>query len=84
MEEGQLISVKNVSLSKATFVKFRAQNVDFLEISNHRAVLEVTLRKFTCLSEGDQICISHIISLNAFNLLNILSFTSNLEFLKDK
>jgi ubiquitin fusion degradation protein 1 len=59
MEEGQLISVKNVSLSKATFVKFRAQNVDFLEISNHRAVLEVTLRKFTCLSEGDQICISH-------------------------
>ena len=59
MEEGQLISVKNVSLSKATFVKFRAQNVDFLEISNHRAVLEVTLRKFTCLSEGDQICLSH-------------------------
>ena len=59
MEEGQLISVKNVSLAKATFVKFRAQNVDFLEISNHRAVLEVTLRKFTCLSEGDQICISH-------------------------
>jgi ubiquitin fusion degradation protein 1 len=59
MEEGQLIGVKNVSLSKATFVKFRAQNVDFLEISNHRAVLEVTLRKFTCLSEGDQICISH-------------------------
>lgn len=59
MEEGQLISVKNVSLSKATFVKFRAQSVDFLEISNHRAVLEVTLRKFTCLSEGDQICISH-------------------------
>ena len=59
MEEGQLISVKNVSLSKATFVKFRAQNVDFLEISNHRAVLEVTLRKFTCLSEGDIICISH-------------------------
>ena len=43
MEEGQLISVKNVSLAKATFVKFRAQNVDFLEISNHRAVLEVTL-----------------------------------------
>jgi ubiquitin fusion degradation protein 1 len=59
MEEGQLVSVKNVSLAKATFVKFRAQNVDFLEISNHRAVLEVTLRKFTCLSEGDVICITH-------------------------
>ena len=34
MEEGQLISVKNVSLSKATFVKFRAQNVDFLEVTD--------------------------------------------------
>ena len=59
LEEGQLISVKNVSLSKATFVKFRAQSVDFLDITNHRAVLEFTLRKFTCLTEGDQICISH-------------------------
>ena len=55
LEEGQLISVKNVSLAKATFVKFRAQSCDFLEISNHRAVLEVTLRKFTCLTEGDQV-----------------------------
>jgi ubiquitin fusion degradation protein 1 len=40
-------------------VKFQAQAVDFLEISNPRAVLEVTLRKFTCLTEGDMICISH-------------------------
>lgn len=40
-------------------MKFQAQSVDFLEISNPRAVLEVTLRKFTCLTEGDQICISH-------------------------
>ena len=47
--------MKNVSLAKATFVKFRAQSCDFLEISNHRAVLEVTLRKFTCLTEGDQV-----------------------------
>ena len=33
LEEGQLISVKNVSLAKATFVKFRAQSCDFLEVS---------------------------------------------------
>lgn len=59
IEEGGLIKVKNVALSKATFVKFRARNVDFLEISNHRAVLEVTLRKFTCLTKDDIICIQH-------------------------
>ena len=48
-----------MSLSKATFVKFRAQSVDFLEVSNPRALLEVTLRKFTCLTVGDMICIPH-------------------------
>jgi ubiquitin fusion degradation protein 1 len=55
--EKSLVSVKNVSLSKATFVKFRAQSVEFLEVSNPRALLEVTLRKYTCLTVGDIICI---------------------------
>lgn len=51
--------MKNVSLAKASFVKFRAQSVDFLEVSNPRALLEVALRKFTCLTVGDTICIPH-------------------------
>ena len=54
-----MITVKNKSLPKATFVKFRAQSVDFLEVSNPRALLEVALRKFTCLTVGDTICIPH-------------------------
>lgn len=53
------MTVKNVSLAKATFVKFRAQSVDFLEVSNPRALLEVSLRKFTCLTVGDTICIPY-------------------------
>ena len=59
IEENSLVSVKNVSLSTATFVKFRAQSCDFLEISNPRAVLEYTLRKFTCLTTGDIICLPY-------------------------
>lgn len=59
MEEGSLVTIKNVSLSKATFIKLRAQSVDFLEVSNHRALLEVALRKFTCLTVGDTICIPY-------------------------
>jgi ubiquitin fusion degradation protein 1 len=58
--EGSLITVKNVTLPKAKFVKFRAQSCDFLEISNPRAVLEKTLRKFTCVTVGDQICIQYL------------------------
>jgi ubiquitin fusion degradation protein 1 len=59
VEEGSLITVKNVSLSTATFVKFRAQSCDFLDISNPRAVLEYTLRKYTCLTTGDMICLPY-------------------------
>lgn len=57
--ENSLVTVKNVSLSTATFVKFRAQSCDFLEISNPRAVLEYTLRKYTCLTTGDIICLPY-------------------------
>eukprot|EP00604_Paraphysomonas_vestita_P003186 CAMPEP_0174821238 /NCGR_PEP_ID=MMETSP1107-20130205/6086_1 /TAXON_ID=36770 /ORGANISM="Paraphysomonas vestita, Strain GFlagA" /LENGTH=342 /DNA_ID=CAMNT_0016038041 /DNA_START=117 /DNA_END=1145 /DNA_ORIENTATION=+ len=58
--EGTTIIVKNVSLPKAKFVKFRPQSVDFLEISNPRAVLEKTLRNYTCVTNGDQICIHYL------------------------
>lgn len=41
-------------------MKFRARSVDFLEITNPRALLEVTLRNFTCLTVGDTIKINHV------------------------
>ena len=49
-----------MSLAKATYIKLRAQSVDFLEVSNPRALFEVTLRKFTCLTVGDTIRIPHL------------------------
>ena len=59
LSTGSLLRVVNVSLPKATFVKFRPQSVDFLEISNPRAVLERALRNFSCVTVGDQICIPY-------------------------
>lgn len=53
------MKIKNVSLPKATFVKFRPQSVDFLDITNPRAVLERALRSFSCVTVGDQICIPY-------------------------
>jgi ubiquitin fusion degradation protein 1 len=55
--EGSVITVTNVSLPKATFVKLQPQHVDFLEITNPRAVLEHALRNFSCVTKGDVICI---------------------------
>jgi len=57
--EGSLITVTNASLPKATFVKLQAQHVDFLEISNPRAVLEHALRNFSCVTKGDVICVPY-------------------------
>lgn len=59
IEEGELLTVTNVSLPKATFVKLQPQHVDFLEISNPRAVLEHALRNFSCVTKGDVICVPY-------------------------
>ncbi|KAI2512624.1 Ubiquitin fusion degradation protein UFD1 [Fragilaria crotonensis] len=55
IEEGTVITVTNISLPKATFVKLQPQHEDFLEISNPRAVLEHALRNFSCVTKGDVI-----------------------------
>lgn len=51
LTEGGLINLKNVSLPKGTFVKIQPHTTDFLDISDPKAVLETSLRGFTCLTE---------------------------------
>eukprot|EP00977_Amphora_coffeiformis_P021147 scaffold8896_cov162-Amphora_coffeaeformis.AAC.4 len=53
LEEGSLLTVRNVSLPKANMIKLQPQSTDFLEISNPRAVLEHALRNFSCVSIDD-------------------------------
>lgn len=54
VEEGAQIALTYVrALPPGTFIKLQAQSVDFLDISNPRAVLEYELRDYVCLSEGD-------------------------------
>jgi ubiquitin fusion degradation protein 1 len=59
LEEGSLVTIKNVTLKKAKFLKFRAQSVDFLDITNHRAVLEHALRSYSCCTTGDMISLAY-------------------------
>jgi ubiquitin fusion degradation protein 1 len=59
LKEGSIVKVKNISLKKATYVKFRPQTKDFLDISNPKAVLEKSLRTYSCMTKGDQICIPY-------------------------
>jgi len=57
--EGEIIQVEYVKLPVAQFAKFQPQSVDFLEITNPKAVLENALRNFACLTKEDMISINY-------------------------
>lgn len=59
LDEGAFVKIESVSLPVATFSKFQPQSVDFLDITNPKAVLENELRSFACLTTGDVIQINY-------------------------
>ncbi|KAJ7947628.1 Ubiquitin fusion degradation protein 1-like [Quillaja saponaria] len=59
LQEGDIVQVKNTSLMKGTFVKLQPHTKDFLDISNPKAILETTLRSYSCLTTGDTIMVAY-------------------------
>ncbi|KAI9141572.1 ubiquitin fusion degradation protein UFD1-domain-containing protein [Paraphysoderma sedebokerense] len=59
LNEGDLITVKNVNLPLGKFVKIQPQSVDFLDIYDPRAVLEQSFRSYATLTKDDVISISY-------------------------
>ncbi|KAK6055730.1 ubiquitin fusion degradation protein UFD1, partial [Cooperia oncophora] len=57
IDEGAEVRVDSVTLQSATYAKLKPQSLEFLNISNPRAVLEVELRKFACLTKNDIIAV---------------------------
>lgn len=57
IDQGGLLMVESASLPVATFAKFQPHSVDFLDLTNPKAVLESKLRNFACLSTGDVVAI---------------------------
>ena len=56
-----LIDLTNVSLPTGRFVKFQPTSTSFLlDISDPRAVLEHTLRNYSCFTRGDIVCFSYL------------------------
>ncbi|CAA7017596.1 unnamed protein product [Microthlaspi erraticum] len=53
LEEGDILQIKNISLVKGTYIKLQPHTQDFLDISNPKAILETTLRSYSCLTTGD-------------------------------
>jgi len=57
--DGDLIVVTSATLPLGKFVKIQPQHVDFLQITDPKAVLENAFRSFSTLTEGDIISIQY-------------------------
>ncbi|CAI9103704.1 OLC1v1002237C1 [Oldenlandia corymbosa var. corymbosa] len=88
LQEGDIVRVKNVTLPKGTYVKLQPHTTDFLDISNPKAILETTLRNFSCLTTGDSIMVAYnnkkyyidIVEAKPSNAISIIETDCEVDF----
>jgi len=88
LEEGDLLNVENTQVPVGSFAKFQPQSVDFLDITNPKAVLENALRNFACLSTNDVIAIEYndkqyelcVLETKPSNAISIFECDLNVDF----
>ncbi|KAI4367696.1 hypothetical protein MLD38_023403 [Melastoma candidum] len=88
LQEGDFVKVKNVTLPKGTYVKLQPHTKDFLDISNPKAILETTLRNYSCLTTGDSIMVAYnnkkyyidIIETKPSNAITVIETDCEVEF----
>lgn len=68
---GSLIKITNTTLELGTFVKIEPQSVDFLEISDPRAVLENAFRNYTTITKDDVLQISYNDKIYSIKVLEV-------------
>lgn len=57
LEEVDIVQIESVSMPVTIYSKFPLQSVDFLDITNPKAVLENCLRNIASLTTGDLVVI---------------------------
>uniref|UniRef100_A0A0N5CGG6 Ubiquitin fusion degradation protein 1 homolog n=1 Tax=Strongyloides papillosus TaxID=174720 RepID=A0A0N5CGG6_STREA len=85
---GQIISIKYTSLPRATYAKLQPQSIDFLEISDPRAVLERELAKYSCFTINDKITFRYndtdyevaVVELKPSNAVCVVECDINVDF----
>lgn len=71
LNPGQILKVKSCDLPLGNFVKIEPQSVDFLDISDPKAVLENVLRKFSTLTVNDIIEINYNDTIYGIKVLEV-------------
>ncbi|XP_039811744.1 ubiquitin fusion degradation protein 1 homolog [Panicum virgatum] len=59
LRSGDAVRVRSAALPKGTYIKLRPHAAAFLDVSNPKAVLEKTLRAFSCFTTGDTIMVAY-------------------------
>uniref|UniRef100_A0A1I7TX91 Ubiquitin fusion degradation protein 1 homolog n=1 Tax=Caenorhabditis tropicalis TaxID=1561998 RepID=A0A1I7TX91_9PELO len=88
LTDGDTIRVESATVPKATFAKLKPMSLDFLNISNPKAFLEVELRKYACLTKNDRIPTSYagqtleflVVDVKPANSVCIIECDVNLDF----
>jgi ubiquitin fusion degradation protein 1 len=88
LREGDVVTLRSAALPKGTFVKLQPHSKDFLDITNPRAVLETTLRNFSCLTVGDTVPIRYnnkayfidIIEAKPADAISVIETDCNVDF----
>ncbi|KAM9975272.1 hypothetical protein ACTFIW_000899 [Dictyostelium discoideum] len=88
LKEGEFIDIKNATLAKGTFVKIQPRTSNFIDISNPKAVLENSLRKFATLTKDDEIMIDYnntkyylkVVELKPANAISIIEADVSVDF----
>lgn len=90
LEQGDQVMIEELFLTAATDAKFQPISVDFLNISDPRAVLESSLCKYACLTVGDFISIDYndkvykfrVVETNPGRAVTIIEVDLNVTFYK--
>ncbi|KAG4979693.1 hypothetical protein JHK84_033281 [Glycine max] len=59
LQERNTVILKNTHVPRATYAKLQPHTKDFLDISDPKSILEISLRSYSCLTTGDTIMIPY-------------------------
>nr|DAD28228.1 TPA_asm: hypothetical protein HUJ06_029696 [Nelumbo nucifera] len=80
LTRGDLVQLKNVTLPKGTYVKLQPHTKDFIEVSNPKAILEKTLRNYSCLTTGDKKFYIDIVETKPSAAISIIETDCEVDF----
>ncbi|KAF8610688.1 UFD1-domain-containing protein [Ceratobasidium sp. AG-I] len=77
LNEGDPIRITSTTLVKGQFVKLQAQEKEFIEVADPKAVLESSLRNFSALTQGDIFEIQYNMLTFSFLIMEVKPDQSN-------